>query len=33
MLKELFDLVKGNATDSVINNPDVPNGHNDAAVA
>lgn len=33
MLKELFDLVKGNATDSVINNPDVPNEHNAAVVA
>jgi hypothetical protein len=33
MLKELFDLVKGNATDSVINNPDVPNEHNDEVVA
>ena len=33
MLKELFDLVKGNATDTVINNPDVPNEHNDAVVA
>ncbi|MEP6614958.1 MAG: hypothetical protein ABJA57_00195 [Ginsengibacter sp.] len=33
MLKELFDLVKSNANDSVINNPDVPNEHNDAVVA
>ncbi len=33
MLKELFDLVKGNATESVINNPDVPNAHNDEIVA
>ena len=33
MLKELFDLVKGNASDAVINNPDVPNVHNDAVVA
>ena len=33
MLKELFDLVKGHATDSVINNPDVPNEHNDGVVA
>ena len=33
MLKELFDLVKGNATESVINNPDVPNEHNDEVVA
>lgn len=33
MLKELYDLVKGIATESVINNPDVPNDHNDAVVA
>ena len=33
MLKELFDLVKGNATESVINNPDVPNEHNEEVVA
>lgn len=33
MLKELFDLVKGNATESVINNPDVHNEHNDAVIA
>lgn len=33
MLKELFDLVKGNATESVINNPDIPNEHNDEVVA
>ncbi len=33
MLKELFDLVKGNATESVINNTDVPNEHNEAVVA
>lgn len=33
MLKELFDLVKSHATDSVINNPDVPNEHNDDVVA
>ena len=33
MLKELFDLVKGNATETVINNPDVPNKHNDEVVA
>lgn len=33
MLKELFDLVKGQAADTVINNPDVPNEHNDAVVA
>ena len=33
MLKELFDLVKGNATETVINNPDVSNEHNDEVVA
>lgn len=33
MLEELFNLVKGSATDSVINNPDIPNEHNDAVVA
>ncbi len=33
MLKELFDLVKGHAAESVTNNPDVPNEHNDAVVA
>ncbi len=33
MLKELFDLVKGEATDTVINNPDVPNEYNDGVVA
>ncbi|MFN2438254.1 MAG: hypothetical protein ABR503_03575 [Chitinophagaceae bacterium] len=33
MLKELFDLVKGNAKETVINNPDVPNEHNEAVVA
>ncbi|MEO6167689.1 MAG: hypothetical protein ABIO46_04860 [Chitinophagales bacterium] len=33
MLKELYDLVKGNAIESVINNPDVPNDQNDAVVA
>ena len=33
MLKELFDLVKGEATDSVINNPDVPNQYNNDVVA
>ncbi len=33
MLKELFDLVKGHSLDPVINNPDVPNDHNDAVVA
>jgi len=33
MLKELFDLVKGQATDTVINNPDVPNKDNNDVVA
>ena len=33
MLEELFNLVKGSASESVINNPDVPNEHNDAVVA
>ncbi len=33
MLEELFNLVKGAAGDSVVNNPDVPNEHNDAVVA
>ena len=33
MLKELFDLVRGNAQESVINNPDVPNEHNEEVVA
>ena len=33
MLKELFDLVKNTAANSVTNNPDVPNEHNDAIVA
>lgn len=33
MLKELFDLVKGNAAESVINNPDVSTDHNDAVIA
>jgi hypothetical protein len=33
MLKELFDLVKGHATDTVINNPDVPNEKNEEVVA
>ena len=33
MLKELFDLVKGNASESVINNPDVPNEQNNEVVA
>lgn len=33
MLKELYNLVKDTATESVINNPDVPNEHNDEVVA
>ena len=33
MLKELFDLVKGQAAETVINNPDVPNEHNNEVVA
>jgi hypothetical protein len=33
MLKELFDLVKDHATETVVNNPDVPNEHNDEVVA
>jgi hypothetical protein len=33
MLKELFDLVKGNATETVINNPEVPNELNNEVVA
>jgi len=33
MLKELFDLVKGSAQESVINNPDVPNEQNNEVVA
>jgi hypothetical protein len=33
MLKELFDLVKGKATDTVINNPAVPNEKNNEVVA
>ncbi len=33
MLEELFNLVKGTATDSVVNNADVPNEHNDAVIA
>jgi hypothetical protein len=33
MLEELFNLVKGSAGDAVINNPDVPNEHNNAVVA
>lgn len=33
MLEELFNLVKGTATESVINNPAVPNEQNDEVVA
>jgi len=33
MLDNLTDLVKGLAGDAVINNPDIPNEHNDAVVA
>ena len=33
MLKELFDLVKREATETVINNPDVPNQYNNDVVA
>lgn len=33
MLKELFELVKGQATETVINNPVVPNEQNDEVVA
>lgn len=33
MLEELFNLVKGNANESVINNSDIPNEQNDAVVA
>ena len=33
MLEELFNLVKGAAGDSVVNNPDVPNEHNNEVVA
>lgn len=33
MLDNLFDMIKGVAGDSVINNPAVPNEHNDAVVA
>ena len=32
MLKELFDLVRGNATETVISNPDIPNEYNDEVV-
>jgi len=33
MLKELFELVKGTAADSVINNPAIPNEQNNEVVA
>lgn len=33
MLKELFDLVKGESTETVINNPDVPNQYNNDVMA
>ena len=33
MLKELFELVKGNATETVVNNPEVPNEYNDDVIA
>ena len=33
MLKELFDLVRGNAKESVIENADIPNEQNDEVVA
>lgn len=33
MLEEIFNLIKGNATESVINNPAIPNDQNDAVVA
>ena len=33
MLDNLADLVKGLAGDAVVNNPDIPNEHNDAVVA
>ena len=33
MLKELFELVKGEATETVINNPDVPNQYDNDVVA
>jgi hypothetical protein len=33
MLKEIFDLVRGNARETVIDNPDVPNEYNDEVVA
>ncbi|MGF2412194.1 hypothetical protein [Ferruginibacter sp.] len=33
MLEELFNLVKGNASETVINNPEVPNEQNNAVIA
>lgn len=33
MLEELFNLVKGVSGDSVVNNPDIPNEHNNDVVA
>ena len=33
MLEELFNLVKGSAQDTVINNPDIPNEHNNEVIA
>ncbi|GAB2830505.1 hypothetical protein [Ferruginibacter profundus] len=33
MLEELFNLVKGNAQESVINNPVIPNEQNNAVIA
>lgn len=33
MLKELFELVRGNAQETVINNPDIPNEKNEEVVA
>ena len=33
MLEELFNLVKGAAGETVINNPDVPNEHNNEVIA
>jgi hypothetical protein len=33
MLEDLFNLVKGEASQVVVNNPDIPNDQNDAVVA
>jgi len=33
MLKELFELVRANAAEPVINNPDIPNEKNDEVIA